>query len=237
MNEMHLLSNYSGSKETTDDLITASSQQKFARIATVSALLMSFLSGCTVYDTKPDNTSGRPTIYNDPTTVGTVAGVGIESQDIASMSDLMMRDILSTPVLAGRTAPPRVIIDSEYFVNESSSRINKNIITDRLRIQLNRAAAGRMFFIGRHYSDMVQKERQLKRQGIVDEGSMGMTRKVAGADFRLGGRITSLDARGSNGVSRFHQIIFEMVELETGAIVWSNMYDFRKTAQDDIIYR
>ena len=54
------------------------------------------------------------------------------------MSDLMMRDILATPVLAGRAKAPRVIVDSEYFVNESSSRINKNIITDRLRVQLNR---------------------------------------------------------------------------------------------------
>jgi len=205
------------------------------------ALFLSFmfflLAGCTVYDSNVNNVSGRPTAYSDPSTVGRISGVGIESQDITSMSDLMMRDILATPVLAGRAKAPRVIVDSEYFVNESSSRINKNIITDRLRIQLNRAAAGRLFFIGRHYSHMVEKERKLKRQGLVDGGSMGMTRKMAGADFRLGGRITSLDARGRAGISRFHQIIFEMIELETGAIVWSNMYDFRKTAQDDIIYR
>lgn len=236
MNKTRLLSTYSKSKALINDLIFPAEKRRVWKLA-ASSLILPSLSACTVYDANVDNSSGRPTIYNDPYTVGAVAGVGIESQDIASMSDLMMRDILSTPVLAGRTNPPRVIIDSEYFDNESSSRINKNIITDRLRIQLNRAAAGRMFFIGRHYSHMVEKERQLKRQGAVDEGSIGLTRKIAGADFRLGGRITSLDARGRNGVSRFHQIIFEMVELETGAIVWSNMYDFRKTAQDDIIYR
>ena len=206
--------------------------------AITTLIIATLLTACTtVYDTNVDNTRGRRSIYDDPNTVGNIAGVGIESQDIASMSDRMMRDILSTPVLAARAKPPRVIVDSEYFVNESSSRINKNIITDRLRIQLNRAATGRMFFIGRHYSHMVEKERRLKRQGTVDSGSVGLTRQMAGGDFRLGGRITSMDARGRKGISRFHQIIFEMVELETGAIVWSNMYDFRKTAQDDVIYR
>jgi len=200
--------------------------------------ILPLFSACsTVYTTKVDNTRGRATIYDDVSTVGRVAGVGIESQDIASMSDRMMRDILATPVLSARSTPPRVIIDGEYFANESSSRINKNIITDRLRIQLNRAAAGRMFFIGRHYSHMVDRERKAKRQGFVDEGTLGRAKKTAGADFRLGGRISSLDARGKKGISRFHQIIFEMVELETGVIVWSNIYDFKKTSQEDIIYR
>lgn len=203
----------------------------------LAGLIPNIIACTTVYDTSVDNTRGRPTIYNDVSSIGRVAGVGIESQDITSMSDRMMRDILATPVLSSRQISPRVIIDSEYFVNESASRINKKIITDRLRIQLNRAAAGRMIFIGRHYSHMVEKERRLKRQGSVDDGTIGKARKTAGADFRLGGRIASLDARGSMGISRFHQIIFEMVELETGAIVWSNMYDFKKTAQEDIVYR
>ena len=201
--------------------------------------LPNMIACSTVYDTNIDNSRGRASIYTDVSSVGRVAGVGIQSQDISAMSDRMMRDILATPVLAGRAVAPRVIIDSEYFINESSSRINKNMITDRLRIQLNRAAGGRMMFIGRHFSHMVQKERQLKRQGTVDLGTMGTAKKTAGADFRLGGRIASLDSidRRSAAKSRFHQITFEMIELETGAIVWSNFYDFKKTSSEDVLYR
>ncbi len=185
-----------------------------------------------------NNTAGRATVYEDPSTVGKVAGIGMESQDIMGMTDQMTRDMLSNPTLAGRTPAPRIIIDSEYFTNESSSRINKNMITDRLRIGLNRAANGRMLFVGRHYSDMVAKERDLKRQGQVTTGTIGTAKAQAGADFRLGGRITSSDAVQSSGLaSRYQLITFEMVDLETGIIVWSGMYEFKKTAQDDIIYR
>ncbi len=202
------------------------------------ALLLAGTAGCGGVTTKVDNTAGRATTYEDPTTTGKLAGVGMGSQDIISMTDRMVRDMLASPMLAGRSTPPRVIIDAAYFHNESTSRINKNSITDRLRTNLNRASQGRMSFIGRHYADMVEKERQLKRTGVTDAGTQGTTLRVAGADYRLGGRITSLDAVHQTGLtSRYHQIIFEMIDLETSEIVWSNLYEFRKIAQDDIIYR
>lgn len=210
----------------------------YLRPTTLFAVLL-LSTSCTIYTTRVDDSAGRPTIYNDPSTIGPVAGIGIESQDLLSMTDKMMRDMLTNPTLAGRQTPPRVIVDAEYFVNEGTSRLNKNVITDRLRIELNRAANGRMIFIGRHYSNMVEKERTLKREGIVDSGSVGMTRAAAGGDYRLGGRITTMDSVDTKTglTSRFHQIVFEMVDLETGEIVWSGMYDFKKSAQDDIIYR
>src|SRR5690606_9027156 len=108
------------------------------------------------------------------------------------------------------------------FTNESSSRINKNMITDRLRIELQRAAQGRMVFIGREYSGMVEAERELKRSGVTDAGTIRSTRGTAGADFRLVGRITSADAVDSSSAltSRYQQISFEMIDLEYGTAVW-----------------
>lgn len=185
-----------------------------------------------------NNAAGQKTLYEDPSSTGKVAGIGIESQDIMGMTDQMVRDMMANPMLAGRNTAPRVIIDSEYFRNESTNRINKNMITDRMRIGLNRAANGRMLFVGRHFSDMVAKERELKRQGTVTQGTLGSAVAQAGADFRLGGRITSADSVQSNGLtSRYQLITFEMVDLETGIIVWSGMYEFKKTAKDNIVYR
>jgi hypothetical protein len=202
-----------------------------ATVATVS---------CTTVTTYPVvNAPGAATTYQDPATRGAVSGIGIESQDIVTMTDRMMRDILTNPVLTARPQPPRVIVDAEYFTNESSSRLNKNSITDRLRVGLNRASQGRLVFVGRQFADMVAKERDIKRQGIVDTGSQPLTRAQLGADYRLGGRITSLDTRSpaTGQMSRYNQITFEMIDLETGQIVWSGIYEFLKTAQDDVIYR
>lgn len=185
------------------------------------------------------NASGTPTTYHDPGTRGSVSGIGIESQDIVNMTDRMMRDMLASAALAGRASRPRVIIDSESFYNESSSRLNKNSITDRLRVELNRAAQDRMVFVGRQYADVVARERDLKRKGLVDTGTLGPAAAQLGGDFKLGGRITSLDSRSptTGQMSRYNQITFEMVNLETGEIVWGGIYEFLKTAQDDVIYR
>lgn len=210
------------------------------RYILITVSIITLLTGCASNDSVTyDNTAGKATIYEPIAQSGSVAGIGVESQDIVSMTDQMMRDMLRNPMLVSPGISRRIIIDSEYMVNESTSRINKNMMTDRLRVNLNRAANGRMVFVGRHFSNMVMKERELKRSGLVDAGTIRATQATAGADFRLGGRITSLDSLDTKTQqkSRYHQVTFEMVDLELGTIVWSGIYEFKKTAQDDIVYR
>lgn len=197
------------------------------------------LAACAGGSTGVQNAAGTPTVELDPATRGPVAGVGIEGQDVVGMTDAMVRDMLTVPELAAAGTSPQVIIDSEYFHNESSQALNKNMITDRLRIALNRAAKGRMTFVGRHYAGMVQQERDLKRQGVVDVATTGLTQAQAGGDYRLGGRITSLDSRSSatGMIQRANSIVFEMVDLERGTLVWTNIYEFARAGQDDVVYR
>ncbi|HET8748994.1 MAG TPA: penicillin-binding protein activator LpoB [Ramlibacter sp.] len=207
---------------------------------TLSALALASLAGCATMNQGLDNSPGRVSVYKDAaTTSNRVAGVGVESQDVISMTDKMVRDILGTPQIAGRTQAPRIIVDDEYFSNESSSRLNKRAITDRLRVELNRSAGGRMIFLGRQYANMVAKERELKREGTFDAGTIRATKAQAGADFRLVGRITSMDANSARSgvMSRYHQITFELIDMEYGNISWSGLYEFKKEAQDDVIYR
>ena len=203
-------------------------------LAPVALLFVGCQSTATI-----NNAPGRPTIYVAPENPGKVQGVGMESQDIISMSDKMARDLLAQASLVSRPAPPRIILDSEYFRNEGSSRVNKNLITDRLRVSLNRSAQGRLLFVGREFVAAVESERRLKREGVTDQGSIRNTQATAGADFRLTGRIATSDAvDNKSGVTqRFTQITFELVDLEYGTIVWSNIYDYAKAAQDDIVYR
>ena len=175
----------------------------------------------------------------DPGSKGPVSGLGIEGHDIQSMADRMVRDMLGNATLANREISPRVIVDSKYFTNESSQRINKNLITDRLRVNLNRASQGRMVFLARQNTAMIEEERALKREGVTDVGTTGLTRSQSGADFRLTGNIASTEARDprSGTMQRYTQIVFEMVDLESGEIAWSNSYDIARAATDDVIYR
>lgn len=185
------------------------------------------------------NSAGVATVSQDPSRTGAVAGVGIEGQDIQAMTDQMMRDMLTNPMLANPANPPAVIVDSAFFVNDSTQRMNKDLITNRLRVNLNRASMGRMVFVGRNYAGMVQQERSLKREGVVDTSTRGTTQAQAGADYRLGGTIASTDSRDARTgmMQRYTQITFEMVDLERGVIVWSGIYELSKAAADDVVYR
>ncbi|HUV50091.1 MAG TPA: penicillin-binding protein activator LpoB [Anaerolineae bacterium] len=195
-----------------------------------------FFSGCA---TAPRHAGGTAAHYVDPGQQSEVSGVGIESQDIINMTDKMMSDILATPLFFQTKTHPKVIIDAEYFKNESSTRINKNMITDRLRTELNRAARGKMIFIGREYLNMMLKELQLKQLGVINEGESTSEPKAYGGDFRLGGRISTMDSVDpkTGSFARYHQILFEMIDLNTSEIVWSGSYNFKKVGQEDIIYR
>jgi len=202
-------------------------------LATASLCGLALLTGCA---TTPPS---RPVTYQDVHSAGNVAGVGIESQDIVGVTDRMVRDILANPALTQRATAPRVVMDAEYFRNESAQPMNKSLMTDRLKINLQRAAQGRMVFVSRESAGMVAKERELKRDGMTDSGTTGLTRAQAGVDYRLTGRINSLDTRSKStgSVERYTQISFELIDLESGISVWADIYEFKKGGLDDAVYR
>ena len=205
------------------------------RVLSVMALM---LAGC-ARDGGVHNEGGSATTYRDSSQRGPVSGVGIERHDIVAMTDAMMRDLLQVPLLAAAATPPRVIIDAAHFTNDSSQRIDRNLIADRLRVGLARAAKGRLAFVGREHRQVVAAERDLKRSGQVDRATRAAVTRQAGSDYRLVGRISTLDSRdNTTGMTqRFTQIVFDMIDLETGLSIWANLYSFTKAAADSVVYR
>lgn len=196
------------------------------------------LSGCQTYS--PPNATGVSSMEVDPGRKGPVSGVGIEGQDITSMVDTMIRDMAGDPdVMKQGGTRPRIVVDSQCFVNESSQAINKNNITRRLDTLLRRAAKGQFQFITQEDAAIIEKQRALKRSGTTDVGTRGLTRAQAGIDFQMCGSITSLDSRNvrTGMVQRMTQIFFKLVDVESGEVVWSNMYEMNRAAADDVIYR
>ena len=70
-------------------------------------------------------------------------------------------------------------------------------------------------------------------------GTTGMTKAQAGADYRLGGRMATVDARNATTgmIQRYTQVTFEMIDLENATIVWSNLYELSRSAADSVVYR
>lgn len=205
--------------------------------STALVLLTVLFGGCVT--TSVANESGSAAVAVDPSQRGPVSGVGIEGQDVIAMTDQMVRDMLTNQKLSAAQKTPRVIIDAEFFANESSQPINKNLIVNRMRTSLNRASQGKIQFVGNQYAGAVAQARELKRKGVTDMGTTGLTKAQLGGDYRLGGTIASLDSRNNKTgmIQRYYQINFEMFDLETSEIVWSGLYEIARAAADDVIYR
>lgn len=178
-----------------------------------------------------------PRTVDHTATVAGVSGIGIESQDLVQVSDRMVRDLMATPAFMNTTRPPRVIIDDTRFRNESNQMLNLALVVDRLRIELMRAAQGRLLFVSRQNVDLVERERTLKATGRVD-GADATKRSIAGADYMLIGRIASQTSTSSGTGARanYFQITFEMVDLNSSLSIWGNLYDLKKAGADDRIY-
>ena len=204
----------------------------FKPIAILGAAVL--LSACA--PTRVDNAAGQPSVYQDVGSAGRVQGVG---QDVVAMTDQMMRSLLANPMVSNRTTPPRVLIDMDGFKNESTSVINLNMLAKRLQIELTRAANGRMVFVNRQNLAAIQKEREIKREGLVDGGTIRKTQATAGVDYQMFATITSQDAidRQSQMRQRYHYISFEMVDMELGTLVWGDGFEMSKATQDNVLYR
>jgi hypothetical protein len=165
-------------------------------------------------------------------TGGPVQGVGIAGRDIAAMTNQMARDLLSSVAVMGQGRVPRIIIDSSHFDIQGSQPLNRDLISQRLLVELNRAAAGRIAFVGRRHLGMVDEERAVTGKRPSDDS-------ILGADFRLAGTFGTLDSyQASSGVQqRYNQVVFELVELTTSHVVWSGIYEVERAGADDIVYR
>ena len=195
------------------------------------------LEGCTIM-TKVDNSpSSSGTKYVDFREHSDLNTVDIESSDLQAACAEMIGKILACPVVAGRKEPPHIIMDAEYFKIDTSSRINKHMLVDLMRSKLVSAARGRLVFVTREFSDMVQKERQAQHKGIVGPGINPPHNSPLGADYRLAGRITDLTLTNVASVEKYTQITVELIDLETGQIVFSDTYSFKKKKNISVLYR
>ena len=70
-------------------------------------------------------------------------------------------------------------------------------------------------------------------------GTTGLTKAQAGVDYRLIGRISTLDSRSAStgAIERYTQMSFELIDMETGESQWANQYEFKKSGRDDAVYR
>lgn len=198
-----------------------------------TAASAALLAGCA--NQGVSNPSGVPVTEMKPDERGFVAGTGVESQDLVSVTDKMARSILSIPQVTNAKGTPRIVLDP--VVNETRFPVNKDIFLTRIRTQLNSKSAGRVLFLARDRMAALEHEQQLKQSGAVTASSDPHVVEFKGADYFLTGKLQGISTRTSQGVSDYILYSFQLIDARTSDIIWEDSAEIKKQGLEDAAYR
>jgi penicillin-binding protein activator len=191
------------------------------------------LAGCA--STGVQNPRGVPVTEMRPDERGFVAGTGVESTDIVTVTDKMARDILSVPEIQGAQGIPRVVLLP--VENNTRFQINKDMFLTRIRGQLNEKARNKVRFLARDRIAALEQERQLKQSGQVTASSDPNVQEFKGADFFLTGKLEGHTTRTSAGVSDYVLYSFQLIDSRTSDIIYEGQHEIKKQGLEDAAYR
>ncbi len=125
----------------------------------------------------------------------------------------IVSEMVALSSLSNETRSPQVVLNVAHSRKTALSRSNEEWFANRLRVELNRAANGRILFIDPFLNDL-EKRRNLK-----------------GADFRLEGYVSPAGAPESDvetsGVPLWEMTV-RMVAPDSDEAFWSGSYEFQE---------
>lgn len=197
--------------------------------ATAAAAL---IAGCA---SGVQNPSGVPVTRLNADEQGFVAGTGVESQDLVAVTDKMARSILAIPEIQKAQSLPRVVLLP--VENQTRFAFNKDIFLDRIRVQLNSKAQGKVRFLARDRMEALEKEREMKRAGQLTSSSDPVVQEFKGADFFLTGKLSGMTTKARAGTSDYILYTFQLIDPRTSDIIWEDSAEIKKQGTEDAAYR
>lgn len=212
--------------------VTLASTLSCARVFSLATAVL-LVSGCA--STGVRNPSGVPVTEMKADERGFVAGTGVESQDIVTVTDKIARQVLSTPEIAQAQGIPRIVLLP--IENNTRFPINKDLFLTRIRALLNEKAQGKVRFLARDRIAALEQERTLKQSGQVTSSSDPNVQEFKGADFFLTGKFEGHSVRTGQGLSDYILYTFQLIDPRTSDIVFEGFHEIKKQGLEDASYR
>lgn len=174
----------------------------------------------------------------DPDAPDPVGGAVLQSQDIRTMADQMARDIMSYGVLQSADPNAPITFHITELRNDSSDVIDKEIVLTKLRTELFRGLGGRVAILDRSKEGLeaVRAERAAKRAGAVS-ANPDLQGNLLGSDYVLKGTIKERVQQSRDLKSVYYLVTFELTDLETSRLVWTNDYETKFESEKSVISR
>lgn len=181
---------------------------------------------------------GTPTMRVDPDADDSIGGTGIDSADVRATADTMARSIVANDRLFARGMPYVIVGNPE---NKTDFQIDDTIFVNKLVSLLTKNAGGRIQFVDRQNWQAIQKERELKRSGAVSvptdaSGKPILAAAPLGSDYQLFGTLQSISKSNGKARSDYVLVTFKLTDLETGALIWQDDYEWKKVGASGVLY-
>jgi hypothetical protein len=149
---------------------------------------------------------------------------GLQSKDVVQASDQMAMDLLSDPGLNSSQTRWTIVVDrvENHTVN---SRFDLDVFLQRLKAKLAQQGKGRVQLIENRAKYQELQNREIDPSAGDEYGQGTGTAKPAGRNpaYSLWARIDELPNRGTS----YYQVTFQLSDLRTREIAWTNMYEVR----------
>lgn len=197
------------------------------RPALLVTLALAVTTACGTYDRRLDPDAPDP-----------VGGAVLRTQDINAMADQMARSIVEEGVLRSSSADQRISFYITRLRNDSSDVIDTELALYEIRTKLAEHIGRRVKILDRSQEGLeeIRNERAAKRSGAVTSNP-DMSGGVAGADYALKGVIKDRVLQSGSLKSVGYYVYFEIVDLETGELVWSRSYQAKFGSEKSVISR
>jgi len=161
-----------------------------------------------------------------------LGGTGIEATDVRTVARKMAISILEIPEIANAIGMPRIALlpvkNSTRFI------INKDIFTQKIRIELNKNTSGKMRFLARDRIEDILKEREAKREELFTTSKEA---DLLGVDFYLTGELTGLSKASGGHRSDYILMSFQLIDAETSDIIWEDSYEIKRVGITGVAYQ
>lgn len=167
--------------------------------------------------------------YGDAKETETVT-VDYGSTDLQSLASKMARSLADSPAVKEASINGRPVLFVDSIRNKSSEHIDTEALTDSMRTQLLRS--GKFRFVDMSKVQAVKEQLEYQQQnGMVNPAAMVRLGKQTGAQYMLYGNLASIVKDNGKVKDVFYQLTMNLMELESGELVWADQQEIRKQSR------
>ena len=167
--------------------------------------------------------------YGDAKETETVT-VEYGSTDLQSLASKMARSLADSPAVKEASANGRPVLFVDSIRNKSSEHIDTEALTDSMRTKLLRS--GKFRFVDMSKVQSVKEQLEYQQQsGMVNPAAMVRLGKQTGAQYMLYGNLASIVKDNGKVKDVFYQLTMNLMELESGELIWADQQEIRKQSR------